>query len=369
MTALIAFVCVRQIAFRLVENPWFQNLLTVLCDDLPTLLRTSHNTIRQATILEFQRRLQVIQSFIKRAKSKIHLTFDLWSSPNKLALSAVVAHFISDKYRVESVLLGLPQVHGAHSGENIAVSVKDVLLRYSLSIKDDILCYVLDNANNNDTCVQTLGREVSWRQKDWKTYRLRCFGHILNLIAQAFIFGAQSELFDTTVEQYEQDIESGETSLHELRGPIGKLHYIVSYIRKSPQRIAEFKKGSLRDGVDPTDLTVRQDNKTRWNSVYRMIRRAIELRAQITLFCINYLDKTKTNTPLLAIHLLTDTEWDVLKHLRDGLIVFDQLTLRLESHAHDSQYGSMWEGYSFLPTASQPPSEPPIPVSIEYNLL
>ena len=100
-----------------------------------------------------------------------------------------------------------------------------------------------------------------------------------------------------------------------------------------------------------------------------MIRRAIELRAQITLFCINYLDKTKTNTPLLAIHLLTDTEWDVLKHLRDGLIVFDQLTLRLESHAHDSQYGSMWEGYSFLPTASQPPSEPPIPVSIEYNLL
>ena len=47
--------------------------------------------------------------------------------------------------------------------------------------------------------------------------RLRCFGHIINLVAQAFLFGQDVQAFQT--EEYETMEKAYE--IHQKAGPVG----------------------------------------------------------------------------------------------------------------------------------------------------
>lgn len=96
--------------------------------------------------------------------------------------------------------------------------------------------------------------------KKRKERRLRCFGHITNLCAQAFIVGKDAEKIckELATAYREQDFKK----VHELwkkRGAVGLLHNIVRYIRMTPQRRGFFKKiqigGNLAefDGLEVRD--------------------------------------------------------------------------------------------------------------------
>jgi hypothetical protein len=80
-------------------------------------------------------------------------------------------------------LLGLPKLHGAHSGDNIALVVSATMQSFRVDAKK-VGYFVLDNAYNNDTAVAALADEYGFKA----TYqRLRCCCHILNLGAQVVI--------------------------------------------------------------------------------------------------------------------------------------------------------------------------------------
>jgi hypothetical protein len=59
------------------------------------------------------------------------------------------------------------------------------------------------------------------------------------------------------------------------KGPIGKLHNIVSHIRRSRQRMAAFLKLQSQTCMDNANglvqLQAMADNATRWNSAYSML--------------------------------------------------------------------------------------------------
>ena len=95
-----------------VENPMFQELLFYLCAVLTIFLPTSGNTIRQWIISDFKRRRGQIRKELHLSKSLVHLSFDLWTSPNSLAMLAVVGHFVSHVGEAKSCLLGLRHVEG-----------------------------------------------------------------------------------------------------------------------------------------------------------------------------------------------------------------------------------------------------------------
>ena len=93
--------------------------------------------------------------------------------------------------------------------------------------------------------------------------RIRCIGHIINLVVQAFLFTGIIKVDE--LESYDEQEQSGEPINEEIRriqfrllGPLSKGHNIVVYIRGSPNRIIEFKKLIGR--------IVLIDNRTRWNS-------------------------------------------------------------------------------------------------------
>jgi hypothetical protein len=263
-------------------------------------------------------------------------------SGNHLTFTAIVAHFCNPTFSIASILIGFRELHGPHSGENIAEVVDEVLQDYSIK-PDQLGCFILDNATNNDTCITALAKTYNWGKSEVHTRRLRCFGHIINLVAQAFLFGAESEVFVYTLDQLEKQIDEGtiKTKLWKLCGPIGKLHYTVVYIRKTPQRRQEFQAGGT--DCDPTTLIPVRDNSTRWNSAYLMIIRALSLRSQIDYFCFHHRSITEKDDGLREEQSLNPEDWLILGQLAEGLKVFHTATIALEGHAKDARFGAMWE--------------------------
>jgi hypothetical protein len=102
------------------------------------------------------------------------------------------------------------------------------------------------------------------------------------------------------------------------KGPLGKLHNLVVYIQRSPQRMASFL--LLSQGK-----RLARDNKTRWNSWHYMINQALPLRPAIDVYC------AQTGQDLKA-DALTNHDWLTLQHINKYLKFFHQATLATEGH-------------------------------------
>ena len=136
------------ITFSQVESTHFRRFLEVLS---PRLARSSGNTVRNWIITEFKQKQKQIKAQLDSSKRSIHLTFDLWTSPNHLSIVGVHGHFINSQYKVDNVMLGLRRLQGPHSGENIAEAVLSII-----GISDRIGYFVFDNATSNTTCVTNI---------------------------------------------------------------------------------------------------------------------------------------------------------------------------------------------------------------------
>jgi len=126
-----------------------------------------------------------VRELLVTSKSRINLSFDVWTSSNDLSLLGVVAHFIDSRDRLRTALLGLPRLVGSHSGENMATCVRSVINEYEFG--HNLGCFMMDNAENNDSCIAELKRYFPLIDK--KRDRLRCAGHIFNLVTKAILYG------------------------------------------------------------------------------------------------------------------------------------------------------------------------------------
>lgn len=67
-----------------------------------------------------------------------------------------------------------------------------LLQRFGITA-DNLGYFVLDNASNNDTTLTELSKKMGF---DPQGKRLRCMGNILNLIAEAYLFGQDASTFE-----------------------------------------------------------------------------------------------------------------------------------------------------------------------------
>ena len=351
---LIQWIVVMHITFSQVENDWFRAFLAVFHTKLAALIPKSGNTIRAWIIEDFRQRQSDIAKQLRQIKGLIHLSFDLWTSPNHLALVAVIGHYVSSEYKLETTLLGLRRLKGPHSGENIAEAIVTVIRTYEIT--DRIGYFVLDNAGSNDTCVGAMIEQLGI--KDTKEHRrLRCLGHILNLAAKAILFGDNTDVFekDITTAALLND-EKAALRHWRSKGALGKLHNVVVYIRVTPQRREDFlakareraKESGSTDGSgarsdedaetkDP--LIPVQDNDTRWNSWYSMIGRALDLRDPIDLFIKRHVKKSDGS--LSKQDELSNSDWEVITRMHEILKPFHMLTMRTEGRAVTGSYGAL----------------------------
>jgi hAT family C-terminal dimerisation region len=353
----IEWIVLMHITFSQVESMQFRRFLEVLSPRLASWIPSSGNTVRNWIITEFKQKQKQIKAQLDSSKSSIHLTFDLWTSPNHLSIVGVHGHFINSQYKVDNVMLGLRRLQGPHSGENIAEAVMSIIKTYGIS--DRIGYFVLDNATSNTTCVTNIldALEVD---DITKNRRLCCLAHVINLSAKAFLFGKDPDAFEKEVRDCNDDIK--ERDSWRQRGPIGKLHNIVVYIRRTPQRREDFEEkvkdklkefqealtATIQSDEDPDDvlklpLMVVQDNSTRWNSVYAMIQRALLLRDPIDLFVKRAMEKPQKDSPLPRDDELSSHDWDILSETAELLKPFYDQSIRIQSRALEARNGSLWE--------------------------
>ena len=114
----------------------------------------SEKTTRSDINKYFKSAKATIKERLSLARSRIHLSYDLWTSPNYKAMIAIIAHWTAEDYSVKSALLAIREVHGEHNGENIAEVVYPVMKEYDIHTRFGY--FVGDNASNNNTSIKWL---------------------------------------------------------------------------------------------------------------------------------------------------------------------------------------------------------------------
>ncbi|KAL6405698.1 Ribonuclease H-like protein [Ilyonectria robusta] len=233
---LVRWVACDNVPFNKLESPYFRELMgyansaIIESGSLPT-----HTTIREWIVRSFNRHKGVVTEILGRSLGRINISFDAWSSRKFTSLLGLVVHFLDDEGKFHTFLLGLPQIEGRHSGENLADRHR----------------------------------------------RLRCCGHIINLVARSILFGTDADAFEDDC-QAEKEIQD-EIKLWRSKGPIGKLHNIIHWVQRSGQRIEKLHKLQLIENTalnleDKTTYNVVTDNATHWNSSEAMMERGYQLR-------------------------------------------------------------------------------------------
>jgi hypothetical protein len=314
-----------------VEAPAFKQLLKLFDPSLARVALYSRTSLASDIHIQFHELKQRLKHELKAATSAIHISFDLWTSPNQFAVLAVNSHYLDNTLTPQTRLLALKQQIGIHSGQNIALTLSGVVKDWGITKRVGVC--VSDNAMSNDTCLQHFytSLDPTFTSEDIRHRRIRCLGHIINLAARAFMYGANFDLFErqdaanVLLGDREADLQHWRR-----RGPIGKLHNICKLIRASPQRLERLR--ALADevaegGVESTSrLQPVINNDTRWNSTYLMIERALRKRSEIS----NFQYDQRNEIP--EADQLSNGDWAMLNEIRIILKPLHSMTMKAQGN-------------------------------------
>jgi hypothetical protein len=245
-SCLLQWIVEEQIPFTTVESSAFQGMLEALNEGVKKYLVKSGSTIRNWAKDAYLKAQQQIIQHLGNSKSRVHISFDLWTSPNSYAILGIMAHYVNQDLRNESALLGFKRVKGSHSGENMAAAMAPVLEEFGVVPKLGV--FVADNAQANDLAIVDVLKELRPDIQEPASRRARCMAHIINLAAKDFIFGNDVEAFEEAVKNVDEGAPLDSSPLKKaqeawrLKGPIGKFHNVCVFIRASPQRREAFMK-------------------------------------------------------------------------------------------------------------------------------
>jgi hypothetical protein len=143
-------------ALHLTKCPEFRVFLTYLNSNVNAHLPNSHATCEAWVLNQYKIEKDRIQLRLHASPFKIHISLDIWTSPNCLLILGIIAHYISIENQLESVVLAMKEIQGSYEGENIALIVEEVLWEWGVVSK---LGYMqMDNASNNNTMIRAFSR-------------------------------------------------------------------------------------------------------------------------------------------------------------------------------------------------------------------
>ncbi|KAG9383215.1 Dimer-Tnp-hAT domain containing protein [Pyrenophora tritici-repentis] len=240
----------------------------------------------------------------------------------------------------------------AHTGNNIAAAATTILRLFGVD-NARVGYFVLDNASNNDTAVESLAEEFGFIASE---RRLRCCCHILNLSAQLVIWGKDRSAYENEAAHLEEE----EKYMDEWRkyGPVGVLFDVIASIctpqtRQLLERLQCEEAESL--GVTPHIRQLVKPVKTRWNSYFNTFVRAAELHGPIDgyiEFCATATSRRRKNReqlpaaqPRLYIREggLNGKDWATITEYIRLLEPFAEATRLLEGRGRHGRHGAIWE--------------------------
>jgi hypothetical protein len=327
--ALARLLAVRNIAHTFIEYPEFHAVI-LSCNYMArdVLLRSRRAVPKLLKKTFAQHKQGLVKKLHNSLSSMVHFTIDMWtSSEQKAAYQAIVVHFVDAETRgVAQALLSLREFKGSHNGKLQAKAFLEVVEEYDLRGK--VGYFTMDNHDANDTMLDDIAKEIGGL--DPVARRLRCSGHIMNLIVQAFLFRSKAkkiqederegideayERLCRLSEREEGGIITKAQATEEWRefSVLGKLHNLCIYSRSSTSIYNDFKAEIGR--------ALPRDNNTRWNSWFRLIDVAIENRAK-------FMDWIQENHAKIEKDALDHNDWNELGDIHAFLQVFHQISVR-----------------------------------------
>jgi hypothetical protein len=184
------------IAFRMVENEYFRNLVAFLSSSIGRSLPRIASTIRGWIMEVYKVEKAAVKQELRSVVSNIHLSFDGWTSPNNYSSLSVFAHFINSGGARRIRLLAFRRTYGVKPAANEAVVLIEVISEYN--VQDRIGYFMYNKIGTNDALTDLILKELhpTWITKQGLSRRLRCLSYITNLFARALLFstGASKKL-------------------------------------------------------------------------------------------------------------------------------------------------------------------------------
>jgi hypothetical protein len=137
------FVKTRQ-PFSAIETPEFQEMFRAYNVDCAYKSRT---TLRNDIYEDFTIRREALKTELRLNCVAISFTLDMWTSPNRIPIFAVIGHWVTQNFEEREEVLEFIQVKGQHTGEVLA----EVVLKLVTELGIEQLLYAItsDNAANN----------------------------------------------------------------------------------------------------------------------------------------------------------------------------------------------------------------------------
>jgi len=161
----------------------------------------------------------------------------------------VTAHFITADWMLQGLTISFEDMSISHTGRNLCDRILEVARNFGIEGK--ISSLVSDNANNAMLGINLAAQALSTSQN--KVLPLRCFAHVLHLVASA---GFES-----------------------LKGPMAKVKVIVTKLRSSTTALATLHRFCVPNQETPSKPLT--DSPTRWNSTLAMLKSVSGMRKSL----------------------------------------------------------------------------------------
>ncbi|KAF7574084.1 Dimer-Tnp-hAT domain containing protein [Pyrenophora tritici-repentis] len=329
------------------ESPAFRRLIAAANPQAEAALWASHVSVTRFVVRLYDYLKPRVVQQLSRALSKIHISFDGWTTKGgKRGFLGVVAHYVDNKAELRD-------------WEMMAEVVIETLQDFGINAQS-IGYFVLDNASNNDCTVEVLAHKYGFNAAH---RRLRCGPHTLNLVGQTLLWGKDGDAFDNDA----RELHDEHDFMEEWRrvGPLGVLLSVISYI-KTPQQHKLFEDFQrLAHKELPADALAEERKVlepvkpvvTRWNSYYSCFERAVKLQSAINAYSLHHIRRVRdedtwaesrgNKQPVAQSWMRSDglgaADWAVITEYMDVLKPLKTATERLEGRGKSGGSGSIAE--------------------------
>lgn len=314
-TQMVHWLAVKRLPFNFFDDAETQEFFKAIN---PHLDYPKKDAFRRRVLEEYTRMKNNFKVLLDDVNS-VSFTIDAWTSTSCKSFYGITIHFIDDSWKMHSLALDFVASHGKHTGKDIANIFVTTLTEYNLKRK--VQGITLDNAAANTTFISNLGdmlqnESISF---DKENQHFRCFSHILNLGVQDVLkflnVEASNNESNSSSEDDDSDISDTDSDTKTLNSvmKVRKTFKIFKYSEQLQKKLQ-----NCCDTININYVKPQIDVRTRWNSTYKMLKVAIDLKPALIIL--------NQNIEKIKLYQLNDDEWELLEKVLAFLKHFNQLS-------------------------------------------